>query len=106
LAAGAGFAQTADYICHAEDPTAPIKPLHKMSEAQVRKEAALLPLPWVETIEKLPRQRLFIFQKRHVSADPDRPRTSGAPIPGSGREAASAQNRREPEVLARGRSGE
>jgi len=48
----------------AEDPAVPIKPLHKMSEAQVRKEAALLPLQWVETIEKLPRQHIFIFQKK------------------------------------------
>lgn len=49
----------------AEDPAVPIKPLHKMSVAQVRKEAALLPaLEWVETIEKLPRQHLFIFRKK------------------------------------------
>jgi ubiquinone/menaquinone biosynthesis C-methylase UbiE len=48
----------------AEDPEVPIKPLHKMSEAQVRKEAGLLPLQWVETIEKLPRQHIFIFQKK------------------------------------------
>ena len=48
----------------AEDPAVPIKPLHKMSEAQVRKEAALLPLQWVETIEKLPRQHIFIFTKK------------------------------------------
>jgi ubiquinone/menaquinone biosynthesis C-methylase UbiE len=47
-----------------EDPEVPIKPLHKMSEAQVRKEAALLPLAWVETIEKLPRQHIFIFRKK------------------------------------------
>jgi ubiquinone/menaquinone biosynthesis C-methylase UbiE len=49
----------------AEDPDVPIKPLHKMSVAQVRKEAALLPaLEWVETIEKLPRQHAFIFRKK------------------------------------------
>jgi ubiquinone/menaquinone biosynthesis C-methylase UbiE len=49
----------------AEDPDVPIKPLHKMSVAQVRKEAAILPaLEWVETIEKLPRQHVFIFRKR------------------------------------------
>jgi ubiquinone/menaquinone biosynthesis C-methylase UbiE len=49
----------------AEDPNVPIKPLHKMSEAQVRKEAALLPaLEWVETIEKLPRQHVFILRKK------------------------------------------
>jgi ubiquinone/menaquinone biosynthesis C-methylase UbiE len=48
----------------AEDPAVPIKLLHKMSEAQVRKEAALVPLQWVETIEKLPRQHIFIFTKK------------------------------------------
>jgi hypothetical protein len=49
----------------AEDPNVPIKPLHKMSVAQVRKEAALVPaLEWVETIEKLPRQHVFILRKR------------------------------------------
>jgi len=47
-----------------EDPEVPIKLLHKMTEAQVRKEAALLPLQWVETIEKLPRQHIFIFKKK------------------------------------------
>jgi ubiquinone/menaquinone biosynthesis C-methylase UbiE len=46
-----------------EDPNVSIKPLHKMSEAQVRKEAALMPLQWMETIEKLPRQHIFIFKK-------------------------------------------
>ena len=48
----------------AEDPNVPIKLLHKMSVAQVRKEAAALPLQWVETIETLPRQHVIIFQKR------------------------------------------
>ncbi len=48
----------------AEDPEVPIKPLHKMSEAQVRKEAALLPLQFVEAIETLPRQHILIFKKK------------------------------------------
>jgi len=47
-----------------EDPEVPIKALHKMTEAQVRKEAALLPLQFVEKIEKLPRQHIFIFKKK------------------------------------------
>jgi SAM-dependent methyltransferase len=46
-----------------EDPDVPIKPLHKMSVAQVRKEAAVLPLKWVQTIETLPRQHIIIFRK-------------------------------------------
>lgn len=48
----------------AEDPEVPIKRLHKMSEAQVRKEAAFVPLKWVQSIETLPRQHIFIFTKQ------------------------------------------
>lgn len=48
----------------AEDPKVPIKRLHKMSEAQVKKEAAELPLEWVETIGTLPRQHIIVFRKK------------------------------------------
>lgn len=48
----------------AEDPRVPIKLLHKMSEAQVRREAALLPLEWVETSRSLPWQHVIIFRKK------------------------------------------
>lgn len=48
----------------AEDPAVPIKPLHKMTEAQVKKEAAALPLEWVETIGTLPRQHILVFRKK------------------------------------------
>jgi ubiquinone/menaquinone biosynthesis C-methylase UbiE len=47
----------------AEDPTVPIKNVHKMSEAQVKKEMGLFPLKWVETIRSLPRQHIIIFEK-------------------------------------------
>jgi SAM-dependent methyltransferase len=47
-----------------EDPAVPIKPLHKMTEAQVKKEMSVLPLDWVKTIEVLPRQHIIIFTKR------------------------------------------
>ena len=47
-----------------EDPAVPIKPLHKMTEAQVRKEMAVQPLDWVETIRVLPRQHIIVFRKR------------------------------------------
>jgi ubiquinone/menaquinone biosynthesis C-methylase UbiE len=47
-----------------EDPAVPIKPLHKMTEAQVKKEMAVLPLEWVETIAVLPRQHIIVFRKR------------------------------------------
>lgn len=47
-----------------EDPTVPIKLLHKMSEEQVRKEMANHPLIWVENINVLPRQHIFVFRKQ------------------------------------------
>ena len=53
----------------AEDPDVPIKPLHKMSEAQVRKEMSVLPLQWVQTIGVLPRQHIIIFKKLTPRAD-------------------------------------
>ena len=42
----------------------PIKPLHKMTEAQVKKEMTAQPLDYVETVRTLPRQHLIIFRKR------------------------------------------
>jgi SAM-dependent methyltransferase len=47
-----------------EDPAVPIKPLHKMTEAQVKREMAVLPLEWSETIGVLPRQHIIVFRKR------------------------------------------
>jgi len=47
-----------------EDPAVPIKPLHKMTEAQVKKEMSILPLEWVETIGVLPRQHIIVFRKK------------------------------------------
>jgi precorrin-6B methylase 2 len=48
-----------------EDPTVPIKVVHKMTEAQIRKEAGLpeLGLTWTETVGTLPRQHVVIFTK-------------------------------------------
>jgi len=46
-----------------EDPSVPIKPLHKMTAAQVRKEMSLHPLEHVETVRSLPRQHLIVFRK-------------------------------------------
>jgi protein-L-isoaspartate O-methyltransferase len=46
-----------------EDPKVPIKLVHKMSEAQVRKEMAVQPLEWSETSEVLPRQHIIVFKK-------------------------------------------
>jgi ubiquinone/menaquinone biosynthesis C-methylase UbiE len=47
----------------AEDPRVPIKPLHKMTEAQVRKEAEAHGLEWIETVRSLPWQHLVLFRK-------------------------------------------
>ena len=47
-----------------EDPSVPIKRLHKMTVAQVKKEMAVLPLEWVETIGVLPRQHIIVFRKK------------------------------------------
>lgn len=47
----------------AEDPRVPIKRLHKMSEAQVRREMAAIGLDWVRTESYLPQQHVLIFQK-------------------------------------------
>ena len=47
----------------AEDPSVPIKRLHKMSERQVKLEMGPQPLRWVETIAVLPRQHVILFEK-------------------------------------------
>lgn len=48
-----------------EDPAVPIKEVHKMSQAQVRREAELpeFKLRWTETIHILPRQHVIVFTK-------------------------------------------
>lgn len=46
-----------------EDPSVPIKTLHKMSEAQAKKEMEALGLKWVETKGMLPQQHLMFFEK-------------------------------------------
>jgi ubiquinone/menaquinone biosynthesis C-methylase UbiE len=46
-----------------EDPNVPIKLVHKMTEAQVKKEMGAHTLEFVETIGVLPRQHIIIFRK-------------------------------------------
>lgn len=46
-----------------EDPTVPIKPLHKMTAAQVRRELALQPVAFVANLDPLPRQHILVFRK-------------------------------------------
>lgn len=50
----------------AEDPRVPIKPLHKMTEAQIRREAAVFALDWERTVSTLPWQHVVVFRKRLV----------------------------------------
>jgi ubiquinone/menaquinone biosynthesis C-methylase UbiE len=48
-----------------EDPAVPIKEIHKMSEAQVKKEMTAHPqLEYAETIGALPRQHIIVFRKK------------------------------------------
>lgn len=47
-----------------EDPDVPIKLVHKMTEAQVRKEMSVHPLDWVETVATLPQQHIIIFRMK------------------------------------------
>ncbi len=47
----------------AEDPQVPIKPLHKMSEAQIRREAAENGLVYERTARTLPWQHVVVFRK-------------------------------------------
>jgi predicted methyltransferase len=47
-----------------DDPKVPIKAVHTMTEAQVRKEAAVQPLEWVKTVGGLPWQQVVIFRKK------------------------------------------
>ena len=62
-----------------EDPTVPIKLVHKMTEAQVKREASQqeFGLRFVETINVLPRQHIVIFEKPGPEAEtPVPPSTS------------------------------
>ncbi len=46
-----------------EDPNVPIKPLHKMTQAQVKKEMDAVGLTWKETRDFLPSQHFMVFEK-------------------------------------------
>jgi precorrin-6B methylase 2 len=48
----------------AEDPRVPIKPLHKMTEAQIKREASVFALDWERTVSTLPWQHVVVFRKR------------------------------------------
>ena len=45
-----------------ENPLIPIKPAHKMSQRQARKELSAVGLQWSETKDLLPKQHLMVFE--------------------------------------------
>jgi SAM-dependent methyltransferase len=47
-----------------EDASVPIKPLHKMTVAQVKKEMSAQAVDFDRAIETLPRQHILVFKKR------------------------------------------
>ncbi len=47
----------------AEDPSVPIKRLHKMSEAQARKELEAIGLKFTANLDFLPQQHFLVFEK-------------------------------------------
>ena len=51
-----------------EDPEVPIKPLHKTTQSQIKKEMTAHPLEWSETLNMLPRQHIMIFKRKRLSS--------------------------------------
>ena len=60
-----------------EDPAVPIKPLHKMTEAQAAREMAAVGLAHEQTLKVLPRQHLMIFRKPGGGGDGATTRAGG-----------------------------
>ena len=58
----------------AEDPSVPIKRLHKMSEAQLRKEMSAIGLKWLRTENYLPQQHVIVFENFGDSLPDSQPR--------------------------------
>ena len=46
-----------------EDRSVPIRPLHKMTQEQVKKEMAIFGLTHTETLDFLPWQHMMVFTK-------------------------------------------
>jgi hypothetical protein len=59
-----------------EDPDVPIKPHHKMTEAQAKKEMAAVGLEHVKTLPDLPRQHVLVFRKPEVKSEAPNPPTA------------------------------
>lgn len=52
-----------------EDRTVPIKPLHKMTEAQARRELEAAGFAWLRTDDYLPWQHVLVFEKSALPRD-------------------------------------
>ncbi len=48
----------------AEDPRIPIRPLHKMTQDQVKREMAVFDMEFIETLDFLPWQHMMFFAKK------------------------------------------
>lgn len=58
-----------------EDPSIPIYEVHKMTQAQAKKELQLpeFGLKWTKTIDKLPRQHVIVFEKQNPAVNKKSP---------------------------------
>lgn len=56
-----------------EDRSVPIKPLHKMTLAQIKKEMAMHPLVFESAVATLPRQHIVIFRRENTPSAATRP---------------------------------
>ena len=65
----------------AEDPTVPIKPLHKMSERQARRELEAAGLRFIENRDPLPQQHLLVFEKPVTQGVRPQRLSAGSPGP-------------------------
>ncbi len=63
----------------AEDPLVPIKPLHKMTQKQAKREYAASGFEWVETRDFLPWQHFMIFRKPETELEKRETKKEEAP---------------------------
>jgi hypothetical protein len=73
----------------AEDPEVPIKPEHKMTLAQVRRELEPQGFTFKESLEFLPWQHIIVFEKTTSAGD----KKSGAGLGGGGQGSANASGK-------------
>jgi ubiquinone/menaquinone biosynthesis C-methylase UbiE/catechol 2,3-dioxygenase-like lactoylglutathione lyase family enzyme len=64
-----------------EDPTVQIKPLHKLTQDQAKKELGAAGMEYVKTFDGLPSQHVMIFRKPEPAAAPAAPGSAPAAPP-------------------------